>query len=227
MDDTLGPGGRIENIDRTVMKKQRIPEGQPGSEPGQGAPNALQFAIGREIRRYRSKAGLTVAALAGAAGLSPGMLSKVENGQISPSLDTLQALAKGLNVPLTSLFKQFEESADASYVPAGQGLLIERKGTRAGHQYQLLGHSVGRRGHMEPYLITIPEGTEVFPVFQHEGLEFLYILEGEMNYRYGNHLYTLKPGDSLHFDSGTPHGPEDLLVVPMRFICVMVDWERE
>lgn len=202
-----------------------FPADHPGAEPAQGAPNALQFAIGREIRRYRVKSGLTVTGLAGVAGLSPGMLSKVENGQISPSLDTLQALAKGLNVPLTSLFKQFEESADATYVPAGQGLVIERKGTRAGHQYQLLGHSVGKPVHMEPYLITIPEETEVFPVFQHDGLEFLYVLEGEMNYRYGNHMYTLKPGDSLHFDAGTPHGPEDLLVVPVRFICVMVDAE--
>lgn len=211
------------------MKKQRIgtPADLSRPSPKQAPLNSLQVAVGREIKRYRIKAGLTVAGLAGAAGVSSGMLSKVENGQISPSLGTLQALAKGLNVPLTSLFKQFEESADASYVPAGQGLLIERKGTRAGHQYHLLGHSVGKPVHMEPYLITIPEETDVFPVFQHEGLEFLYILEGEMNYRYGNHLYTLKPGDSLHFDSGTPHGPEDLLAVPVRFICVMVDSEQQ
>lgn len=211
------------------MKKQRVgapaDPARPAAKPG--PLNSLQVAVGREIKRYRIKAGLTVAELAGAAGLSSGMLSKVENGQISPSLGTLQALARGLNVPLTSLFKQFEKSADASYVPAGQGLLIERKGTRAGHQYQLLGHSVGKPVHMEPYLITIPEETDVFPVFQHEGLEFLYVLEGEMNYRYGDHLYTLRPGDSLHFDSGTPHGPEDLLVVPMRFICVMVDSEQQ
>lgn len=211
------------------MKKQRVgaPADPSRSATKPGPLNSLQVAVGREIKRYRIKAGLTVAGLAGAAGLSPGMLSKVENGQISPSLGTLQALARGLNVPLTSLFKQFEKSADASYVPAGQGLLIERKGTRAGHQYQLLGHSVGKPVHMEPYLITIPEETDVFPVFQHEGLEFLYVLEGEMNYRYGNHLYTLRRGDSLHFDSGTPHGPEDLLVVPVRFICVMVDSEQQ
>lgn len=211
------------------MKKQRTrpPADKLKPAPKQGPMNTLQIAIGRQIKRYRTKAGLTVAGLAGAAGLSPGMLSKVENGQISPSLDTLQALAKGLNVPLTSLFKQFEESADAAYVPSGQGLMIERKGTRAGHQYQLLGHSVDKPVHMEPYLITIPEETEVFPVFQHDGLEFIYILEGEMNYRYGNHMYTLKPGDSLHFDSGTPHGPEDLLAVPVRFICVMVDAESQ
>lgn len=195
--------------------------------PEPGPTNTLQIAIGREIKRYRLKAGLTVAGLAATAGLSTGMLSKVENGQTSPSLDTLQTLARALNIPLTSLFKQFEESADASYVPAGKGLMIERKGTRAGHQYQLLGHSVGKPVHMEPYLITIPKESEVFPVFQHDGLEFLYILEGEMNYRYGNHLYPLKPGDSLHFDSGTPHGPEEVLVVPVRFICVIVDVEQQ
>jgi len=211
------------------MSKQRDDSSRErtGRAPGQSPANTLQIAIGREIKRYRVKAGLTVAGLAGTARLSSGMLSKVENGQISPSLDTLEALAQALNVPLTSLFKRFEESADAAHVPAGQGLMIERKGTRAGHQYQLLGHSVGKPVYMAPYLITIPEETDVFPVFQHDGLEFLYVLEGEMNYRFGSHLYTLKPGDSLHFDSRTPHGPENLLVVPVRFLCVMADAEHD
>lgn len=189
--------------------------------------NALQIAIGREVKRYRVKADLTMAELASMAGVSPGMLSKVEHGQTSPSLDTLQNLTKALNVPLTSLFKEFEDSADATYVPAGQGLAIERKGTRAGHQYQLLGHSVGKPIRMEPYLITITKETEVFPVFQHQGVEFLYVLKGKMNYRHGSHLYTLNPGDSLYFDSGTPHGPEDLLKVPVHFISVIVDSEIE
>lgn len=192
------------------------------SEARPETSKALQVAIGRVVKDFRVRAGYTVAELAGMADLSAGMLSKVENGQTSPSLDTLQALARSLNVPLTSLFKEFEKGDDATYVPAGQGLVIERKGTRAGHQYQLLGHSVGKSVRMEPYLITIPQATEVFPVFQHDGLEFLYVLEGRMNYRHGSNLYTLNPGDALYFDSGTPHGPEELLEVPIRFLCVIV-----
>lgn len=206
-----------------MKPRSNDPGGSPlKPEPGPEAAKALQIAIGRVVKDFRIKAGCTVTELAGMAGLSAGMLSKVENGQTSPSLDTLQALAGALNVPLTSLFKGFEEGNDATYVSAGQGLVIERRGTRAGHQYQLLGHSVGKSLRMEPYLITITQETEVFPVFQHDGLEFLYILEGRMNYRHGSRLYTLGPGDALYFDSGTPHGPEELLAVPIRFLCVIV-----
>lgn len=206
------------------MKTRKVdPGGAPvNPEPRAETMKVLQAAIGRVVKDFRVKAGYTVAELAGMADLSAGMLSKVENGQTSPSLDTLQALARALNVPLTSLFKEFEKGDDATYVPAGQGLVIQRKGTRVGHQYQLLGHSVGEPVRMEPYLITITQDTEVFPVFQHDGLEFLYVLEGRMNYRHGNQLYTLNPGDALYFDSGTPHGPEELLKVPIRFLCVIV-----
>ena len=59
------------------------------------------------------------------------MLSKIENGGTSPSLSTLQALARALNVPLTSFFADFEERRDCSYVRAGQGVLIERRGTKS------------------------------------------------------------------------------------------------
>src|SRR5690242_21598953 len=90
------------------------------------------------------------------AGLSPGMLSKIENGMTSPSLATLQALSRALNVPVTALFRKFEEHRDASFVRSGEGLKIERRGTRAGHQYQLLGHLASHRDLVvEPYMITL------------------------------------------------------------------------
>ena len=181
----------------------------------------LEAAIGGEVRAFRRKLGMTVSALARMAGLSTGMLSKIENGVTSPSLTTLQALARALNVPVTALFRRSEEVRDATYVAAGQGLTIERRGTRAGHRYQLLGHSVGKRLAVEPYLITLTEESEVFPVFQHAGLEFLYMLEGRGVYRHGDKTYTLGAGDSLFFDADAPHGPEELLELPIRFVCVI------
>ena len=106
----------------------------------------LEVAIGREVRAFRNKLGITASDLARAAGLSLGMLSKIENGVTSASLTTLQRLSKALGVPVTALFRRFEERRDAVFVSAGQGLLIERRGTRAGHQYQLLGHTGGAIG---------------------------------------------------------------------------------
>ena len=187
----------------------------------QAAQNALEKAIGRQVKRYRKQLGLTITDLGTRTDLSAGMLSKIENGNTSPSLGTLRALSTALNVPVTALFREFEEQRDATFVKAGQGLTIERRGTRAGHQYQLLGHSVHSDVSVEPYLITLESDAEVFPIFQHTGVEFIYILQGSMVYRHLNATYTLTPGDSLFFDSDAPHGPERLVDLPVRFLSVI------
>lgn len=183
--------------------------------------NTLEVAIGREVRAFRKKLDMTVAELASAAGLSTGMLSKIENGLTSPSLATLRALARALHVPVTTLFRRYEEQREVSFVKAGQGLTIERRGTRAGHQYQLLGHTTGRRLAVEPYMITLTAASDVFPLFQHSGLEFIYMLEGEVLYRHGDRTWRLQPGDSLFFDADAPHGPEELVALPIRFLSII------
>ncbi len=183
----------------------------------------LETAIGREVRSFRHRQGLTVADLAEKTGLSIGMLSKIENGNISPSLTTLQVLSGALSVPLTAFFRRFEETREAVHVPAGEGLEIERAGTRAGHQYNLLGHLGSNNSGVivEPYLITLSETSDVFPTFQHAGIELLYMLEGMVRYRHGDRLYDLRPGDSLFFDADAPHGPEELVTLPARFLSVI------
>jgi transcriptional regulator with XRE-family HTH domain len=190
--------------------------------------NVLEVAIGREVRAFRKKLGITVSDLARATGLSLGMLSKIENGVTSASLTTLQRLSRALGVPVTALFRRFEEKRDAVFVRAGQGLVIERRGTRAGHQYQLLGFSGGNATGLvvEPYMITLTEKSDVFPLFQHSGLEFLYMLEGEVVYRHGDKLYSMLPGDSLFFDADAPHGPEELIKLPIRFLSI-ISYARE
>jgi transcriptional regulator with XRE-family HTH domain len=188
---------------------------------GTAGGRLLEQSIGREVRGFREKLGLTIAELAKGTGISAGMLSKIENGTTSPSLASLQALSRVLHVPVTALFRSYEESHQASFVKAGEGLTIERRGTRAGHQYQLLGHTPHGSLAVEPYLITLTEQSDVFPIFQHAGLEFLYILEGEVIYRHGSKTYRLTPGDSLFFDSEAPHGPDELKVLPIRFLSVI------
>jgi transcriptional regulator with XRE-family HTH domain len=184
--------------------------------------NQLEFAIGRQVYEFRNKLGITVADLARQAGLSAGMLSKIENGMTSPSLATLQSLSTALNVPVTAFFRKFEEQRDATFVKSGTGLVIERRGTRASHQYQLLGHSMSKSIVVEPYLVTLTATPDVLPLFQHSGQEFIYLLEGEVTYRHGDKLYSMAPGDSLFFDADVPHGPEELITLPIRLISIMV-----
>lgn len=182
----------------------------------------LEVAIGRQVRELRKRQRLTGADLAGMTGLSVGMLSKIENGVISPSLNTISALANALKVPLIQLFSGYEEARGCMHVKAGEGAEIDREGTRAGHQYNLLGH-IGSNNSgvvVEPYLITLDENSH-FQTFQHEGIEFLYILEGKVNYRHGDQRYLLEVGDSLFFDSDAPHGPEEIIELPLRYLSII------
>ena len=181
----------------------------------------LAEAIGAQIREFRKQLKMTVVEVSKQAGLSQGMLSKIERGVTSPSLSTLSAIARALNVPVTAFFRKYEEQRDCSYVKAGEGLVIERRGSRAGHQYRLLGHNISNRINTEPYLITLTDESEVFPLFQHQGVEFIYLLEGEVLYRHANQTYQLRPGDSLFFDAEAPHGPEKLISLPIRMIAVL------
>lgn len=183
----------------------------------------LEVAIGREVRAYRRKQEITVAELSATTGLSIGMLSKIENGNTSPSLTTLQTLSNALSVPLTAFFRGFEEVRMAVHTKAGEGVELERDGTRANHQYNLLGH-IGSNASgviVEPYLITLSEKSDVFPTFQHGGIETIYVLEGEVDYRHGEEVYSLKPGDTLFFDADAPHGPEVLVKLPARYLSVI------
>jgi len=183
----------------------------------------LEVAIGREVRSFRKAKGTTVSELSESTGLSIGMLSKIENGNTSPSLQTLQTLANALSVPLTSFFRQFEERREAVHTKAGQGVKTDREGTRAGHQYNLLGH-IGSNSSgviVEPYLIELTAESDTFETFQHGGIETIYMLEGEVDYRHGNGVFKLEPGDTLFFDADAPHGPEKLTKLPARYLSII------
>ncbi|MFT3732460.1 MAG: XRE family transcriptional regulator [Hyphomicrobium sp.] len=213
-----------------MSEKQRknvleVAEAEPlatGSNAPGAAEHTLEQAIGHQVRHHRKHAGLTVAELATASQISPGMLSKIENGQISPSLSTLQMLALALNVPLTVLFASFEQRRDCSYVKSGEGVVIRRRGTKVGHQYQLLGHSLDGPVIVEPYLITLSDDAAAYTGFQHEGVEFIFMLSGEVEYAHADRSYHLKSGDAILFDSAAPHGPARLIQTPMTYLSIII-----
>lgn len=190
--------------------------------PAAEAPRTLEKALGIQIRTMRREQELSAAELAAAAGISIGMMSKIENGQISPSLSTIQAVAVALHTPFTTLFTAFEEKRDCSYVPRGHGVNIERRGTKAGHVYELLGAALGGDVVVEPYLITLREDASAYTGFRHAGVEFIYMLSGEVIYMHAEKDYRLRPGDALFFDSGALHGPRQLIEVPMTYLSIII-----
>ncbi|MGZ5917123.1 MAG: helix-turn-helix domain-containing protein [Methyloceanibacter sp.] len=190
--------------------------------PQPTASRSIAASIGAQVRSLRRKLDLTGVELADQAGLSAGMLSKIENGAVSASIESLEALSRALNVPLTTFFASYEEQRDCSYVRAHQGVTIEWRGTKAGHQYQLLGHSISGNIVVEPYLITLTEEAQPYTLFQHAGVEFIYMLTGKVVYRHADKAYLLSPGDALFFDAAGLHGPEELTKLPMTYLSIII-----
>jgi transcriptional regulator with XRE-family HTH domain len=218
---------------RSKSRRRRNPASRKAAEldtdlrtgsaaPTVAAARTLEASIGFEVRRLRKSLDLTVAELGAAAGISAGMLSKIETGSISSSLATLDALAKTLNVPVSRLFAESDERRDCSFVKAGSGVRIERRGTKAGHLYDLLGHSLGGPIGVEPYLITLAGDAVPYTHFRHAGVEFIYMLSGKVQYRHGDRTYLMEPGDALFFDAAARHGPEDLIEAPMRYLSIII-----
>jgi len=183
----------------------------------------LVAQVGAGVRRLRAAQGLTLADVARMADISPAMLSRLEHGDVSPSLDTLAALAEALGTSCAALLRDPEQSlSDAQLVKKGEGLEVVRRGTRRGHTYHLLASDRGPRRAFEPFLVTLNSRSEIFPEFEHPGTEFIHILEGSLRYRHGTETYLLKPGDSLTFRGDVPHGPDKLLKLPIRMLSIIV-----
>lgn len=184
---------------------------------------SLERHIGNVVRDLRLQQRLTIADVASQARISRGMLSKIENGQASTSLETLAKLSSVLGVSMAHLFRDYDRpDGGAQLVKSEAGMEVVRRGTKRGHTYQLLAYDKGPRKSFEPFLISMDDSSEIFQSFEHPGTEFIYMLQGRLEYRHGQQTYVLGPGDALTFRGEVPHGPEKLLEVPIRFLSIIV-----
>lgn len=163
-----------------------------------------------------------MAVFAEAAGISLGMLSKIEHGQTAPSLSTLVRLASAGDVPVTALFRGLDEEHDIVIVRAGEGNEILHEASGPGRRYDDLGSLRGPRRIIEPMMATLMKSDEVFPLYQHQGVEFIHILEGSVEYGYGANRYRLDPGDTMQIHGEVAHGPTEILDEPLKFLSVKV-----
>ncbi|WP_144107180.1 helix-turn-helix domain-containing protein [Paraburkholderia sp. BCC1886] len=190
---------------------------------GEDSKTSLERYLGTTIRELRLRHGLTIAQVSEQAGISRGMLSKIENAQTSTGLDVLNRIANALGVSMSTLFRRFDApEGGAQLVKKGEGMEVVRKGTRRGHTYHLLAYDQGPKKLFEPFLITMDDESETFPVFEHPGTEFIHMLKGVIEYRHGQQTYILHPGDTLTFQADVPHGPERLIKTPIQFLSMFV-----
>jgi len=203
----------------------RTDEQLPGEEPllSPQFDQALTRSVGDRVKAERQRRRLTLQDVAGRCHLSAGMLSKIENAQISPSLRTLGRLARALEVPVTAFFRGIDEEHDASFVKAGHGIALSRPGAAQGHRYELLAVPFQQRRRMEAWLVSLPEPSEAFPLYQHDGSELIFMLEGRLMWHYGRQTFDMEPGDSLLLDATVAHGPEQLIDVPAKFLAISIE----
>jgi transcriptional regulator with XRE-family HTH domain len=203
-----------------MKKLKQIPD-QP--EPIAVTSPLLTQALGSAVRELRQRHKLTIAQVSEQAGISRGMLSKIETGQITPGLDSLSRIARALGVSMSMLFRHYDApTGSAQHVRKGQGMEVVRRGTKSGHSYELLAYDQGPVKLFEPFMITMEEPSESFPTFQHPGTEFIHMIEGTLEYRHGQTVYVLEPGDTLTFEGEITHGPERLLNKPARFLSLII-----
>lgn len=183
----------------------------------------LEQRIGAVIKRHRLAANLTLSDLSVGAGLSSAMLSRIENGMATASLDSLERLCAAVGIGLSDLFRETDMTqGSAQLVKRSEQMEVVRVGTKYGHTYRLLSYDRGPRKLFEPFFIEMDKKSESYPRFSHPGAEFIYMLQGRMEYRFGDHTYLIEPGDAFTFSGNVVHGPEKLLDDRIKFIAIIM-----
>jgi DNA-binding transcriptional MerR regulator/mannose-6-phosphate isomerase-like protein (cupin superfamily) len=153
--------------------------------------------LGALIRRVRTERKLSLQQAASAIGISTGFLSALERSQMSASVGTLRKLAHFYKINVLDLF---QPSNTNPYLVRPK----DRKKLSAGPGVQMELLAWGNTA-MEPHLFRIAPGAGSGSAYSHNGEEFLHVLQGQLEISIAGQKYTLTPGDSLYFDSGTPH----------------------
>ncbi len=169
-----------------------------------------ELQIGMKIRRLRQERRMTLQDLADATGLSKPLLSQIENEQVIPPLATLLRISKAFKVDLQSFFQEEGTNEKCVLTRAGESRRMHRRTTPDHDSPPYAYHSLAfgkKHRNMEPFLVEFEKRRwhEDLQVC-HEGEEFLFLLEGELEFHYGGKVMTMEPGDSVYYDSSEPHG---------------------
>jgi len=168
-----------------------------------------ELRLGEKIRKLRQERRLTLQELADLTGLSKPLLSQIENDLVIPPLATLLKISKGLKVGIHFFFEEEEDRRKLVLIRAEERQSRRRRRDKDytdGYLYQSLAPGL-RNKHMEPFLVEfeLKEWDDSF-FYSHDGEEFIYIIEGELEFHYSEEVHMLRPGDSIFYDSSEPHG---------------------
>jgi len=184
-------------------------------------PAIVEAEIGKRIKSFRTQKQITLEGLAQRTGFTKGYLSKVEKSKKSPPVSTLGIIARALGVTISALLGEEAPRTFFCLVRKDERPLIARNGTAFGYAYEAMAYRFPYKT-MEPFLLTLPVKPKKRTLYQHEGEEILFVIQGTMKFFHGNEEYIVDEGDCIYFDSGIPHWGES--VGPEEVKCFMVIW---
>jgi transcriptional regulator with XRE-family HTH domain len=177
-------------------------------------------SFGEKLRRVREQKRLTLKELSQRAGVSESLISQIETGRVSPSIDTLLSLAGCLEVDLEYLFSDYKRTKKAVVLHARDRSRMRRSGVSY-EQLSLLTEEENRHA-VEAVLLEIDPGREQGSRdYGHDGRELGIILEGCGELRYGRDTYSLGKGDSINFASSIPHALRNTGKRPLKAIWII------
>jgi len=143
----------------------------------------------------------------------------VESAKKSPPIATLIKIARALEVDITAFFHGNNPEDRITVVRREEREVVVRDGTSCGYVYESVAPAKSQKK-MEPFVITHPPHIEG-GLFDHEGEEFLYVLEGKIRFFYGDKEYLLKEGDCVYFDGSIPHRGDGVGRRPAKTLVII------
>ena len=195
----------------------------PGTTEDTLGENLKVYNIASKLKRLRLRKSMGLAELASHTGLSPAMLSKLENGRVIPTLQTLTRIALVFSVGLEHFFDRSGRFSTAIVKPEERQSFDEKMGTNeAVYRFECLDYkAVDRKANAFLAHFT-PCPPEDMPMHQHNGGEFIYVLTGLLGLKQENEEAQLRAGDSLYFDSSIPHGYRQIGADACRALVVAI-----
>jgi len=177
--------------------------------------------LASRIKTARTSKGYTLDRVADISGLGKGLLSKVENFRVTPSLPTLSKLCEALGMSLSELFDGLDEKPQLSITRVGDRKLIERDRDQSDIDYHALAHGRPDRN-MDPFVLHVPAGGGRREAMPHEGEEFLIVLKGGVSFEYNGQIHQMKEGDSAYFDAEVEHRVFNEGSKDAKLLCVFL-----
>lgn len=193
-----------------------------GEAPTRDLCCSSSAVVGARVRQLRQERHLSIRTLAAKCGVSANTISLIENEHTSPSVHTLQLLARGLGISLVSFFESEKAEPALVYQKHGQRSLTR---FMYGHLMQL-GEGLPPLG-AEPILVTLEPGRAQGADIRHVGREFLFCLEGRLTCVVKRKEYLLSPGDSLLFDATLPHHWANPHPEPCRLLALFCQMDAQ